>query len=71
MVVCVCRRVSDRDIAKRAAQGASFDDIQFDLGVASQCGSCESCAREVIERCQAQSPICFVRDANRGARAQA
>jgi bacterioferritin-associated ferredoxin len=71
MVVCICHRVSDRDIAKHAAQGASFEDIQFDLGVASQCGSCESCAREVIERCQAQSPICFVRDASVGSSAKA
>jgi bacterioferritin-associated ferredoxin len=63
MIVCVCHRVSDRDIAKHASLGASFEDIQIDLGVASQCGSCEPCAREVIERCQGQLPVCFVRNA--------
>jgi bacterioferritin-associated ferredoxin len=63
MVVCICHRVSDRDIAKRASQGASFEDIQMDLGVASQCGSCESCAREVIEQCRKQFPVCFIRNA--------
>lgn len=45
MIVCVCHRVSDKDIAQRASEGKGFDDIQFELGVASQCGRCEDCAR--------------------------
>jgi bacterioferritin-associated ferredoxin len=63
MVVCICHRVSDREIAEHASLGASFEQIQMDLGVGSQCGSCEPCAREVIERCQVQWPVCFVRNA--------
>jgi bacterioferritin-associated ferredoxin len=51
MIVCVCRRVSDREIARHARAGMSFDDIQFELGVATQCGQCESCAREVHAQC--------------------
>lgn len=51
MIVCVCRRVSDREIARHARAGMSFDDIQFELGVATQCGNCESCAREVVDQC--------------------
>ena len=44
MIICVCRRVSDRDIVRHAKAGMGFDDIQFELGVATQCGQCESCA---------------------------
>ena len=51
MIVCVCRRVSDRDIARHARAGMSFDDIQFELGVATQCGQCECSAREVVAQC--------------------
>ncbi|MCC2675588.1 MAG: putative bacterioferritin-associated ferredoxin [Ramlibacter sp.] len=51
MIVCVCRRVSDRDIARHARAGMSFDDIQFELGVATQCGQCECTAREVVAQC--------------------
>ena len=35
----------------------SFDDIQFELGVATQCGCCESCARDVVAQCSATSPV--------------
>ena len=51
MIVCVCRRVSDREIARQARAGMSFDEIQFELGVATQCGQCEGCAREVHAQC--------------------
>lgn len=57
MIVCVCRRVSDRDIARHAHAGMGFDDIQFELGVATQCGRCEGCAREVVAQCQASMPV--------------
>jgi len=47
MIVCVCRRVSDRDIHRAARDGvASFDDMQDELGVATACGACLDCARE-------------------------
>ena len=48
MIVCVCKRISDRDIARHASAGMDFDDIQFELGVATQCGRCEECARDVV-----------------------
>ncbi|TWO72665.1 ferredoxin [Caenimonas sedimenti] len=57
MIVCVCRRVSDREIVRHARAGMSFDDIQFELGVATQCGQCESCAREVMAQCSAHHPV--------------
>lgn len=57
MIVCVCHRVSDREIARHARAGMSFDDIQFELGVATQCGQCEGCAREVVAQCSASHPV--------------
>jgi bacterioferritin-associated ferredoxin len=60
MIVCVCRRVSDREIARHARAGMSFDDIQFELGVATQCGQCETCARDVVEQCNALHPVAAV-----------
>ena len=57
MIVCVCRRVSDREIARHARAGMSFDDIQFELGVATQCGQCEGCAREVHAQCACGSTV--------------
>ncbi len=65
MIVCVCRRVSDREIARHARAGMSFDDIQFELGVATQCGQCEGCARDVVAQCNAVHPVAAVESAPR------
>ena len=54
MIICVCRRVSDKAIALHASEGKDFEDIQFDLGVATQCGRCEDCARNIVEQCHAK-----------------
>ena len=60
MIVCVCRRISNREIARHARAGMSFDEIQFELGVATQCGRCESCARDVVAQCSASHPVAAV-----------
>lgn len=60
MIVCVCHRVSDREIARHARAGMDFDDIQFELGVATQCGQCEGCARELVAQCSATSPVAAI-----------
>lgn len=57
MIVCVCRRVSDRDIVRAAHQGLGFDEIQLELGVGTQCGSCADCACEIVAQCQAGNPV--------------
>jgi bacterioferritin-associated ferredoxin len=49
MIVCVCRRVSDQQIREAVAGGAhSLECLQFDLGVATQCGRCADCASRVL-----------------------
>ena len=50
MIVCVCRRVSDHQIRQAAAEGAvSLECLQFDLGVATQCGRCADCACKILD----------------------
>ena len=57
MIVCICRRISDSQIARHARAGMGFGDIQFELGVATQCGKCEGCARDVVAQCSASAPV--------------
>lgn len=58
MIVCVCKSVSDRTIRSSIAQGIdSFDELQFELGVASCCGKCEESVRDVM----LQSGVCASR----------
>lgn len=50
MIVCLCHRVSDRDIVAAVNAGARcFEVLQDELRVASSCGSCHDCAREVFD----------------------
>ena len=56
MIICICRRISDREIARHARAGLGFDEIQFETGVGTQCGQCETCARDVVSQCSKQSP---------------
>jgi bacterioferritin-associated ferredoxin len=49
MIVCVCRRVSDHQIRRAAAEGAvSLECLQAELGVAMQCGRCADCASRIL-----------------------
>lgn len=49
MIVCICHRVSDRDIARAASEGCtSFEELQDSLRVATGCGRCHDCARETL-----------------------
>ena len=52
MIVCICHRVSDKTIARCAQQGAGFDELQLEHGVATQCGKCEPSARQIWAECQ-------------------
>jgi bacterioferritin-associated ferredoxin len=58
MIVCVCKAVSDRKIRTAISAGMdSFDELQFELGVALCCGKCEESVRDVME----QSGVCASR----------
>lgn len=64
MIVCVCNRISDRDIVRSAHAGMSFDDIQLELGVATCCGRCEDCARELVSQCAPGRPVAALHNAS-------
>lgn len=50
MIVCLCHRISDRDIARAVEAGTDcFEALQDDTRLASSCGCCHDCAREVFE----------------------
>ena len=56
MIVCVCRRVSDRQIREAAAGGVTtLDELRTELGVATGCGRCADCACDVLERARCAS----------------
>jgi bacterioferritin-associated ferredoxin len=49
VIVCICHRVSDRDIARAATSGCpDFETLQDDLRVATACGACHGHAREAF-----------------------
>ncbi|HVQ61778.1 MAG TPA: (2Fe-2S)-binding protein [Burkholderiales bacterium] len=55
MYVCICKGITDRDIRAAAASGArSLKDLRRELGVASDCGKCASCAQEVLREARSE-----------------
>ena len=49
MYVCICNAITDKQIREAARAGArDLWDLQKELGVASNCGSCKEYAMEVL-----------------------
>lgn len=56
MYVCVCHAVTDRDIARAAANGLrTVRELRDALGVASSCGRCAQCAHSCLKEAQPAS----------------
>lgn len=52
MYVCVCNAITDHQIRAEVQRGAtSMRELQLGLGVASTCGRCAPCARELLMSC--------------------
>ena len=50
MIVCLCHRVSDRDIVAAVRSGTHrFEQLQDDLLVAVSCACCADSAREIFD----------------------
>ena len=49
MIVCVCHRVNELAVRDWARRGVTFEDFQMETGVATRCGRCRSCARDIWE----------------------
>jgi bacterioferritin-associated ferredoxin len=59
MIVCLCHRVSDRDIVNAVRSGIDcFDVLQDETQVSSSCGCCHDCAREVFDAACASQGTC-------------
>ncbi|MBP8307070.1 MAG: (2Fe-2S)-binding protein [Burkholderiaceae bacterium] len=51
MIVCLCHRISERDIEHVARLGCeSFEELQEQTCVATGCGTCQECAQDTFER---------------------
>lgn len=50
MYVCICHSVTDRDILQAADKGAaSLQDLSEELNVATCCGRCADCAKNLLK----------------------
>ena len=50
MIVCLCHRVSDRDIRRGVESGMhNFEVLQDETLVGAGCGCCLDCAHEVFD----------------------
>lgn len=57
MIVCVCNNISDREIRQAVDLGlSSMAELRRDLGVATCCGKCASCAKDVLHAHLALQP---------------
>jgi bacterioferritin-associated ferredoxin len=55
MIVCLCHRISDRDIREAVRTGTrDFETLQDETCIARNCGCCEECAVETFETALAQ-----------------
>jgi len=53
MYVCICNAITDKQIRRAAADGASsVYDLQSKLGVATCCGGCADHAGEILSESQ-------------------
>jgi bacterioferritin-associated ferredoxin len=51
MYVCVCHGISETRLSQAIEAGArSFEALQSCTGVATCCGACEPCARQVLDK---------------------
>ena len=50
MIICLCHRVSDREIVSAARTGCpDFEALQDELRVGTACGACVDCARDQFQ----------------------
>jgi len=59
MIICICKRVSDREIRRLVDEGAtSLADIRRETELGTQCGKCACEARRMVrELNEGQGPL--------------
>ena len=56
MYVCICNAITDSQIRKAAKNGAKdLWDLQAELGVGGNCGSCKETAAEILRGQRAET----------------
>ena len=51
MYVCICNAVTEREIQEAINQGSnSLEDLKQELQVGDSCGSCISCAKDILNK---------------------
>ncbi|HKX94727.1 MAG TPA: (2Fe-2S)-binding protein [Methylibium sp.] len=63
MIICLCHRVSDRDLRHHAGSCAEFEELQVCTGAGTGCGQCVGHARAIFEHTrsgrEAERPIAW------------
>lgn len=58
MYVCLCKAVTDRQIQAAVGQGVyTMKALAQKLGVATQCGKCGPCAKDVLQQAIIRLPV--------------
>lgn len=58
MYICLCNSVTDRDIQNAAERGVrSMSGLSKELNVATCCGCCKDCAKEVLNEAVASQDM--------------
>ena len=56
MYVCICNAITDTQIREAARSGAgNLWDLQRELGVSSNCGTCRESAMQIVREEQAEA----------------
>ncbi len=67
MYICICNAITDRHIETAVSEGAiTVEDLQRQLSLGSQCGSCKACAKACLNSIHQQNRVmaaaapCFI-----------
>jgi bacterioferritin-associated ferredoxin len=56
MYVCVCNSVTDRQLREAVEKGHdTLPKLRNELGVATSCGKCASCARQLLREIRSEA----------------
>lgn len=51
MYICICKKITDTQIHQEVENGATtLEELSEKLGISTQCGRCEKCAKNMIRR---------------------
>ena len=58
MYVCICNAVTEREIQEAINQGSnSLEDLKQELQVGNSCGSCKTCAQDMLNKSTLNKPL--------------